>query len=76
MNQSLTYYDLMSTSTCTPQGGGTTQCVYQYRKEVSTTTMPLATSTVNYETVSVIESFIVIGFMFGVAVAYITKKLI
>jgi len=76
MIKSLTQYDLMSTSTCTPLGGGASRCVYEYRKEVSTTTQDISTSTVNYETVSIIQSLVVIGIAFGAVVAYIVKKLV
>jgi len=45
MSVSVTQYDLMSTSTCNPLGGGSSRCSYEYRKEVSTTTT-LGSSTV------------------------------
>jgi len=83
MTQSITQYDLMSTSTCTPTGGGASQFVYQYRKEISTTTTSanltpfvLATSTVNQEIVSMTQSILFIGIIFAVLVAFIVKKLV
>jgi len=76
MIQSVTQYDLMASSTCTPIGGGANTCVYNYIKKISTTTQNTPTTTVNYETVAMIESFVVIGVVFVVSVAYIVKRLV
>jgi len=74
----------MSTSTCTPTGGGASQCVYSYRKEISTTTettdavettQRMASTTELYYNVATITMFIVIGFMFTVATTLLVKKL-
>jgi len=74
MIQSITQYDLMSTSTCTPLGGGASQCVYQYRKEISTTTQNMATSTANYEAVATVGILFVIGMTVAIVVGTLVRK--
>jgi len=75
MIQSITQYDLMSTSTCTPIGGGASQCVYQYRKEVSTTTQNQATTTMNYEIVGMTTSLLFLFILIVFVVTKIVEKL-
>jgi len=80
MIPSITQYDLLSTSTCTSIGAGGSQCVYTYRKEISTTTTPnlpfaISTSTANYEAIATVQSLILIGMIFAVLTAYIVRKL-
>jgi len=65
----------MSTSTCTPLGGGSSQCVYQYRKEISTTTQSTPTTTQNFEVISTIQSVLFIGVMSAVIIVYLVRKL-
>jgi len=74
MIQSITQYDLLATSTCTPLGGGASSCVYQYRKEISTTTQNLSTSTVNFEAVTIVGILFVIGVTTAVIVGSLVRK--
>jgi len=74
MIQSITQYDLMSTSTCTPLGGGSSRCVYQYIKEISTTTQNMATSTANFEAVATVGILFVIGITVAIVVGTLVRK--
>jgi len=69
----------LATSTCTPIGGGASNCSYSYRDTLtySTTTIQnISTSTENYMAVGTITFLLSIGLMVTVGVAYLTKKLI
>jgi len=75
MIPSLTQYDLLATSTCVSIGAGGTRCVYEYRKEISTTTTPQATTTVNFEIVGTIGVLFAIGIVVAVIVTNIVRRL-
>lgn len=76
----VTIHNELSTSTCTPTGGGASTCTYQYTPRTSTTTSTttgiLATSTVNYQTVSMVTDLTTIAIILMLAVAMLTKKLV
>jgi len=75
MISSITQYDLLSTSTCVSIGAGGTRCVYEYQKEISTTTTPHATSTANFEAVGTIGILFAIGFVVAIVVTNVVRKL-
>jgi len=74
MIPSITQYDLLSTSTCTSIGAGGTRCVYDYRKEISTTTTPHATTTANFEVVGTIGILFTIGIVVAVIVTNLVRR--
>jgi len=81
MNVTITQYDLMSTSTCTPLGGGASTCTYKYIKSISTSTTQEYTPQVNasstemYQTSMTIAVFLFIGVLFTAVTVYLTQKL-
>jgi len=72
----------LATSTCTPTGGGASNCSYSYRETLtySTTTIQNteanATTTTNLAGIETIWLLFTLGVMVTVGVAYIAKKLV
>jgi len=80
MDRAITQYDLLSTSTCVSIGAGGTRCVYEYKKEISTTTESslypdlIATTTANFEVVGTVGILFTIGIVIAVIVAGLVRK--
>jgi len=80
-----TQYNELATSTCTPTGGGSSVCTYQYAQKISTTTststeiLGNSTTTINASFIadSTLTIFLIITLctMFGVMMYNITRKI-